>query len=256
VTTPGAFDETPSLPLDLGAEALSARLKDAIWSLARATKLVRVTSALEGSSSADDGITIKASMSKSSGDAKAACGDASTPDGAQSSPVEPLMPVAAGNCDFVTIEVSNDSDSDYYVGGFYVDALGGVAAIPGSARKSGCMRNLPAGTGKALNFKFWIDTWDEKAGRPSSTGAENFVVLAVPKQGSTPAPRLCALTQPTLADMQRTRAVETPDTRAKAGTLSTLLGGIQGESTRAVSAAPEDDGPPMSGRLFVFDVRP
>jgi hypothetical protein len=35
-----------------------------------------------------------------------------------------------------------------------------------------------------------------------------------------------------------------------------LLNGVQGATTRGASAAPEDGGPAMSGRLFVFDVKP
>lgn len=257
VTTAGAYDETPSLALDDNAEALSQELKTAIWSLARAAKLVRVASALDGAGSADDGIVIKATMARAgAANPTATCSNDNIPTAAQASPIETLLPAAAGNCDFVTIEVTNDSDQDYYIGGFYVDSLGGVAAIPNSAQRSGCLRNLPAGTGKALTFRFWIDTWDEANNRPFTTGAENFVVLAIPKEGSTPAPRLCALTQPTLAAMQQTRAVETPTARGNGSRLSTLLGAVEGSTTRAASAAPEDEGPAMRGRLFVFDVKP
>ena len=117
------------------------------------------------------------------------------------------------------------------------------------------MRNLPAGTGKKLSFSFFIDTWDEKAGKPSTVGAENFVLLAVPKDKGGP-PRLCAIAQPTLSGMQQTREVETAATRGSKSKLSTLLNGVEGSTTRGASAAPEDGGPAMSGRLFVFDVKP
>jgi Caspase domain len=258
VTTPGAYDETPSLSLDLPAEKLGAELKTAVWSLARAAKLIRVAAALGAGAAADDGIVVKATMSPAAArDPKGACKTDSAPDMAQASPFDPRLPAAAGNCDFVSIEVKNDSDQDYYVAGFYVDALGGVAAIPGSAAKTGCVRQLPAGTGKALNFKFWIDTWDEKANKPSTTGAENFVILAVPKDGSGgAAPRLCALTQPTLAGMQQTRNVDMAGTRGKRNKLADLMGGVEGTTTRGASAGPDDGGPSMSGRLVTFDVKP
>lgn len=257
VTEPGAYDETPSVDLAEDPAKLAGEIKTAIWSLARAAKLIRVTSALNSSGSADDDLAVKAVISPSPArNAKAACQTDKVPDAAQASPVSPMLPAAAGNCDYVSIEVSNDSDLDYYVAGFYVDALGGVTAMPASTQKSGCVRPLPAGTGKKLTFKFWIDTWDEKTGKPSTTGAENFVVLAVPKDGSGAAPRLCALTQPTLSAMQQTRAVEMPGTRGSAGKLSSLLSGVEGGATRGASAAPEDGGPPMTGRLFVFDVKP
>ncbi len=255
VTEPGAYNETPSL--DLNTEALASGLKTAVWSLARAAKLIRVTSALDSAGSSDDGIAITAVMAPSPArDAKAACKTDEVPDTAQASPVSPMLPAAAGNCDYVQIDVSNDSDIDYYIAGFYVDALGGVAAIPYSTAKSGCVRPLPAGTGKKLSFKFWIDTWDEKAGKPSTTGAENFVILAVPKDGSGAAPRLCALTQPTLTAMQQTREVSAGATRGSKKKLDALMNGVQGAATRGASAAPEDGGPAMSARLFVFDVKP
>jgi hypothetical protein len=89
-----------------------------------------------------------------------------------------------------------------------------------------------------------------------STGAENFVVLSVPKTVSAPPPRLCSLIQPTLADMQRTRGVEDAGTRGGKSKLSTLLGGVEGNTTRGASGGDDDGGPAMSGRLFVFDVKP
>ncbi len=257
VTEPGAYNETPSLDLNLYPESLASGLRTAVWSLARAAKLIRVTSALDSAASEDDGIAITAVMAPSPAhDAKAACKTDDVPDTAQASPVSPMLPAAAGNCDFVQIDVTNDSDLDYYIAGFYVDALGGVAAIPYSTAKSGCVRPLPAGTGKKLSFKFWIDTWDEKAKKPSTTGAENFVILAVPKDGSGAAPRLCALTQPTLTAMQQTREVSAGATRGSKKKLDALMNGVQGAATRGASAAAEDDGPAMSARLFVFDVKP
>ena len=257
VTEPGAYNETPSIDLHLYPESLAASLKTAVWSLARAAKLIRVTSALDSAGSSDDEIGITAVMAPAAArDPKAACKIDAAPDTAQASPVSPMLPAAAGNCDYVQIDVTNDSDIDYYIAGFYVDSLGGVAAIPYSTAKSGCVRPLPAGTGKKLSFKFWIDTWDEKAGKPSTTGAENFVILAVPKDGSGAAPRLCALTQPTLTAMQQTREVSAGVTRGSKKKLDALMNGVQGTATRGASAAAEDDGPAMSARLFVFDVKP
>ena len=257
VTEAGAYNETPSLALEGDAGKLGPALKDAMWALARAAKLLRVASALDQGGDADTDLTITATISKLAGqDAKAACAGNEPPPGAQSSPVEPLLPVAAGNCSFVDIAVKNDSDKDYYVSGFYVDALGGVSAIPANVGKRGCVRPLPAGTDKSLAFRFWIDTWDEKSNRPSSTGAENFVILALPKYDTHQPPKLCALTQPTLAAMQQTRGVEIAGTRGANSKLATLIGSVEGASTRGVSAAPEDDGPAMTGRLFVFDVKP
>ncbi len=92
VTTVGAYDETPSLALGLGPDQLSEKLKTTVWSLARASKLLRVTSALDQAASADESLSIKASLSRSSlKDAKAACKTDSTPDGAQASPFSPMI---------------------------------------------------------------------------------------------------------------------------------------------------------------------
>jgi hypothetical protein len=256
-TTAGAYDETPSIALDIDPHKLSAEIKNAVWSLARAAKLVRVASALGASAADGNGISIKASMARSpSRNAKAACDTKSAPAAAQASPFDPQLPAAAGNCDFVSIEATNDSDQDYYVAGFYVDALGGVAAIPSSVSRTGCVRPLPAGTGKALTFKFWIDTWDEKTGKPSTIGAENFVVLAIPKDKTGTPPRLCALTQPTLAAMQQTRGAEVTATRGQKGRLANLLEAVEGNATRGASSFPDEDGTALSGHLFVFDVKP
>ena len=254
VTKAGAYDETPSLPLD---ENFGSRLKDTVWSLARAAKLLRVASALDEGGDSDDGLTMTATISKAPGqEAKGACAGNDAPPDAVSSTLEPLLPAAAGNCSFVVIQMKNEGDLDYYVSGFYVDSLGGIAALPASAAKRGCVRTLPVGSDKTLDFRFWIDTWDEKAGKPSSTGAENFVILAIPKGDAREPPKLCALIQPTLAAMQQTRDVDFGGTRGSNKKLTTLIGSVEGSSTRGVSAAPEDDGPKMTGRLFVFDVKP
>lgn len=251
----GAHDETPSLALDGNAEKLSAQVKSAIWRLARAAKLLRVAAALGEGAGADDGIVMNATVSRlPDPDAKAKCQGDAPPPGAQATPLDPLIPKAAGNCDFVTIEVSNESDQDYYVAGFYVDALGGVYAVPGRSSKSGCVRPLTAGADRPLSFTFWIDTWDEDNNRPSSTGSENFVVLAVPKDETRQPPKLCALAQPTLDAMQRERSANTKSVGGN-NKLGTLLSAVSGDATRAMSSA-ESDGPSMSGRLFVFDVRP
>jgi len=258
VTTAGAYDETPSIALGDGPEKTGAALKTAVWSLARAAKLLRVTSAMEPNGGEDDGLKITASIARSpKQDDKAACSGIDAPADAKPVDLQPLLPAAAGNCSYVDIEVTNDGDLDYYVAGFYVDALGGVSAIPANTAKRGCVRTLPAGADKPLQFRFWIDTWDEKANKPSTVGAENFVVLAVPKLAAHEPPRLCALTQPTLQAMQQTRDVEIAGTRSANQKLASLIGNVEGGATRGVSAAPEtDDGPKMTGRLFVFDVKP
>lgn len=262
VETAGAYNETPSLDLNRYPEGLGTDLKNAVWSLARAAKLLRVASALDGTSidSGGDtsGITMKATMKRTPGqDPKGAC-PKDPPETALASPISPLIPLATGNCDFIEIEVSNDSDLDYYLAGFYVDSLGGIASIPASAAQNGCVRTLISDGKKSLRFRFWINTWDVKAKKPTSVGAENFVVLAIPKSENRQPPKLCALTQPTVSAMQQTRDVEMPGTRGSKDKLASLIGDMEGSATRGMSAAAEEesDGPQMAGRLFVFDVKP
>jgi hypothetical protein len=80
--------------------------------------------------------------------------------------------------------------------------------------------------------------------------------LAIPKDKTGTPPRLCALTQPTLAAMQQTRGAKVAATRGQKSKLATLLRAVEGNATRGASAAPDEDGPAMSGGLFVFDVKP
>ncbi len=93
VTTPGAYDETPSVSLDEDSAKLAANLKTAVWSLARAAKLIRVTSAFEGAEGNDSDIAVKASMAPAPArDAKAACKTDDAPETAQASPYRPCCP--------------------------------------------------------------------------------------------------------------------------------------------------------------------
>ena len=257
VETPGAYDETPSLAISAETAKFAPQVKNAIWSLARAAKLIRVAAGLGEASSGDDGITLKATMRRIPGqDPRGSC-PKEPPENAVSSAVEPLLPVATGNCDFVEISVTNETDEDYYVSGFYVDSLGGIAALPTNSVQNGCVRTLISDGQKDLRFRFWISTWDKKKNRPTSVGTENFVILASPKGENRQPPKLCSLTQPTLEATQATREVELPGTRGEKNALASLLGDVEGSATRGVSAvASDDEGPGMSGRLFVFDVKP
>jgi hypothetical protein len=56
--------------------------------------------------------------------------------------------------------------------------------------------------------------------------------------------------------MQQTRDVAEGVKRGSKAKLSRLMDGMQGSATRGASAAPEDGGPAMAGKLFVFDVKP
>ncbi len=262
VTDAGSFDETPSLSIGSDAKALADELKGAVWLLARAAKLIRVTGAAsEGTVEEGNGVAIAANVYRDGAkgaDAKTTCtpkGDTSLPKSALS----PLLPYAAGNCDYVEISVSNPTDYTYYVGGFYVDALGGVSPLIPKDADRGCVRKLPSGSGGSVTYKFKINTWDAAKDRPAATGVENAVVLAIPEDATKIAPRLCSLVQPTLDRTQTTRSAdEASAARGSGSSLKQLLEGVTGSSTRAatVATSSEDTGPQMGGGLFVFDVRP
>lgn len=258
VETPGAFDETPSLPLTGDGAALQLGLQDAVFRLARAARLLRVASSLTVSSpdEEEEGLFVTARIQRSTiDDPTQACPRQAAPS-TEADPLSPLLPVTAGNCDLIEIEVRNEGERDYYVSGFYVDSLGGIAVIPQSSGKSGCVRTLPMGADKPLRFSFRINTWDKAKNRPSSTGPENFVLMAAPKDDNRQPPRLCALTQPTLAKMQETRNVETPPVRGQVNQLQSLLDGLDGGTATRAASEDEGGGPVVTNRLYVFDVRP
>ncbi|MBL8905154.1 MAG: caspase family protein [Rhizobiales bacterium] len=262
VTDAGSFDETPSFALDTSASVLAEEIKQSVWLLARAAKLIRVTGAAsENAIEAGSSVEIKAEVYRAGikgDDAKSVCttkGDTKLPRTALSQ----LLPYAAGNCDYVEISVRNPTDYTYFVGGFYVDALGGVSPLIPKDADRGCVRRLPSGSEGAITYKFKINTWDAAKGRPAATGVENAVILAIPEDATKIAPRLCSLVQPTLDRTQATRSAEASTAaRGSGGSLKQLLDGVTGSTTRAatVATSDEDQGPQMGGGLFVFDVRP
>jgi hypothetical protein len=261
VTEADSFDETPSLAISSDAKALAEELKESVWLLARAAKLVRVTgAATEGTMEGGGRVEIAANVFRDGAkgvEASSVCapkGDITLPKTALS----PLLPYAAGNCDYVEISVTNPSDYTYYVGGFYVDALGGVSPLIPKDADRGCVRKLPSGAGGAVTYKFKINTWDAAKQRPAAIGVENAVVLAIPEDATKIAPRLCSLVQPTLDRTQSTRSAdESAASRGSGAGLKSLLDGVTGASTRAATvSSDEESGPQMGGSLFVFDVRP
>jgi hypothetical protein len=258
IETAGAYGETPSLPLAGEAGLAEADVRDAVWRLARAARLLRVASG-SPQSGGEDGeeadLQVSARIISTNREAQEAC-PKQPPAAAAARALSPLLPVAASHCDLVEIEVKNGGESDYYIAGLYVDSLGGISVVPRAAEKSGCVRTLPMGGDKPLRFSFWINTWDGAKNRPSSVGAENFVLLATPKDDSRQPPRLCALLQPTLSALQKTRAAET-GTGGEQSPLQQLLGNVESGATRGSADYAEEEGPAkLTSRLFVFDVKP
>ena len=260
-TKAGDFGETPSVAIGSDPQALADKLREAVWSIARATKLVRFAAATgKESGGGQGGVKIVAEMQRlgdKSADPKSACGK---PDkNAKGRPLETFATSAVGNCDVVRFRVTNESDIDtYYIAAFYVDALGGVQTLSNQDKSRGCVRTLYPGDNSVVNYTIQINTWDKRANAPAPTGEESTVILAIPQDSTKIAPSMCSLIQPTLADMQQTRGVEEKSaTRGTGNKLKGLLGGITGSATRGASIPEDEEGAPqVVGNLFTFDVKP
>jgi hypothetical protein len=260
-TKAGSFGETPSIEIGGDPKDLAEKVKQAVWSLSRAEKLIRFASSV-GSSQDENAerpeitATIQRKGDKSA-DPSTACAKPNKVD--PEKPLAAFAPQGVGNCDTVRFKITNETDQTYYIAAFYVDALGGVQTMSSQDKARGCVRTLYSGSGE-VTYTIQINTWDAKAKRPAAVGTENAVILAIPQDASKIAPSMCSLIQPTLSAMQQTRSVE--DKSATRGTgqgkaLKNLLGGITGSATRAATMEePEGGGPVMSSSLFTFDVRP
>ena len=256
MTEAGAYRETPSLPLDEDPERLRAEFNDAIWKLARAAETLCER---RRHSTAKTKATVWRSREPSPRSPTRIQGRVALQHHPGVTPRSPLYPrsclLRPATAVLSTFQVRNEGDLDYYLAGFYVNSLGGVTAIPTNVITSGCVRTLPAGSEGALSFKFWIDTWDEISNEPSSTGVENFLLLAIPKDETRSPPALCALVQPTLVAAQQTRDIEIATGQENG--LSKLINGIVDASSRGISvAAAGDDKSEITARLFILDVKP
>jgi hypothetical protein len=259
-TTTNPFDLTPSLPIGTDPAALAKQLKDDVWRLAKAAKLVRVAGAAAEGAGDDDGLRISAQLYRDparAADPKADCGakpDLSLPKTA----IAPSEPTAMANCDFVEIKITNESETTYFVSGLYVEALGAVKLLDPRDKSRGCVRRLYSGQDSSITYKLWLSTWDADTNQPAATGEENIAILAIPQDETNIAPVMCTLIQPSISAAQETRAAELSSTRGTSQALSGLIGGIAGSSTRGMKTAmsEDEDGPRVTGRVFVFDLRP
>lgn len=259
--TAGSFGETPSLAIDPDPKALAEKVKQAVWSLSRAEKLVRFAASIGNSGDENaDRPEITATIQRKgdkSADPSTACAKPNKTD--PEKPLAAFAPQGVGNCDTVRFKITNETDQTYYIAAFYVDALGGVFPLSNQDKARGCVRTLYSGSGD-VTYTIQINTWDPQNKKPAAIGTENTVILAIPQDKTKIAPSMCSLIQPTLSAMQQTRGVEDQSgTRgsAQGKSLKTLLGGITGSATRAASIQEDEEGgPTMSSALFTFDVRP
>jgi hypothetical protein len=245
-----SFEQTMSIDLGGSDAAVVEALQNAVWRLGRAEKLVRTAAVHSRPASSD--LIVEARLfreSERAADPRTGCIDRS--ENPLSEEVKARLrslsaaagPAAVGNCDVIRVTVANKSESDdYFLGGFYVDARGGVAVLLADGAEeaaSTCVYSLPRKQDQQLSFEMQLTTWMD--GQPAPTGLERLILLAVKRDASGLAPNLCLLGQESLA-----RAVETRDADTKRGEesdLDRLIGDIAG--TRAyggsmkVQAAPK-----------------
>lgn len=254
----GSFGETPSIEISGDPKELAEKVKQAVWSLSRAEKLIRFASSVGMSEDANaDRPEITATIQRKgdkSADPSTTCAKPNKTD--PEKPLASFSPQGVGNCDTVRFKITNETDMTYYIAAFYVDALGGVQTMSSQDKARGCVRTLYSGSGE-VTYTIQINTWDVQNRRPAAVGTENAVILAIPQDSSKIAPSMCSLIQPTLSAMQQTRSVEATRGTGQGKSLKNLLGGINGSATRSASIEEDEEGgPAMSSSLFTFDVRP
>lgn len=259
-TKAGSFGETPSIEIGDDPQKLAEKVKQAVWSLSRAEKLIRFASSIGSAQDPNtDRPEITATIERKGDKSSDPASTCAKPDkNAQGKSLAAFSPQGVGNCDTVRFKISNETDQTYYIAAFYVDALGGVMPLSSQDKARGCVRTLYSGSGE-VTYTIQINTWDAKNKRPAAIGTENAVIIAIPQDASKIAPSMCSLIQPTLSAMQQTRSVEGAATRgsAQGKSLKNLLGGITGSATRAATIQEDEGGgPAMTSSLFTFDVRP
>lgn len=266
VKDPQAFDKTLELALDVPDERLAAALRSTAWQFARAEKLLRLAS--NQSRKIDPAkLSFDASLFREgdrAADPRQACGrdQPLSPDEiARARPIGLSNAADVGNCDVIRVAALNTSSGDhYYVAGFYVDTRSGVWPMPLNGfedDQSGCAWPLPPGAGRDLSFDVQVATWDpsQNGGRggPLPSGRERVVVLAIKRDAAGQPPNLCALAQPSLADLKSMRSM-----RGTTNDLDRLLDGIVG-GTRGqpnVLSRPKPERVEMGGYVLELSVRP
>lgn len=196
VRDPKAFGSALSVGLDDPKAA--EWLRDAVWRLARASNLVRLagTSASVGNASdvsvelvvqreTDPNLADRAACPKGAGLTRAA----------QPRVLVDAEPVTVGHCDIAGVRVTNNSAVNVAVAAFYVDARGGVSLVDPRSRERGCVWIVPAQTADPKPKNMRLSVWDASVDAPSTTGAENIVVVVTDLTDQVAPPQLCHLVQ-------------------------------------------------------------
>ena len=250
VKSQDSFEQTLSIDLGGSETAVADALRNAVWQLSRAERLVR-TAAVHPTGVASD-LAIEAGLYREgerAADPRISCADRSTKPLSDTEKAHLRAvsaadgPSAVGNCDVVRVAIANRSTAnDYLVGGFYVDARGGILALPlssGDESMGNCVFSLPKRQDQQLSFELQVTTWsDDGSGNPgpAPTGLERMIVIAMKRDGSGLTPNLCALGQESLSATIATRDIAMASV-GTAAELDRLIGDIVGSGTRGFGTA-------------------
>lgn len=260
-----------TIGIDLGGadEAVAKALRDAVWKLARAERLVRMASGLRATGAGV--LSARAEIYReesASGDGPCAwpqelmAGEDLSP--AQLSAMRSLgssSPAVLRNCDVVRVAMANRSlvrTDHYYVNGFYVDARGGILplGLHGAAGRddANCVYDLPPIQEGETPIHAGVTSWDDDAARHAgSSGLERIVILAIKRDPTGRPPNLCSLAQETLAETIDTRSAL--DKAAQRSELQSLLADVTGGTRNGMAFSRPAPQIEMQSFLFEFDLR-
>lgn len=248
---------TISLDLTQSDGALAGALRRILWSMARASNLVRIASAGGEGGETLSPLIVEVDISREADlsrmvDEKRTCGTLSKPKAPEK--LTPAVPVAAGHCDTFGVTLRNTGEKDVDVGVFYLDSRAGVDLVDDRMANNGCVVTLPSAMAEPMRlpprqFAIWED------GKPLALGMQRILVFAMPRIGSSP-PSLCHLREPSIEAAARTATRSAAPARGFARLLS-QAGLADGSARSAAPTSAGDDGA-TSGvvvRQFTFDLR-
>lgn len=254
VTDPSVPGASISLELKQSDNALAGALRRILWSMARASNLVRIASTGEGGE-AESPVTVDVQIAREADarvtEQKKSCAPpvkAGAPE-----KLVPAVPVAAGHCDQFAVSLKNTGDKEVDVGVFYLDSRAGIDLVDDRMANNGCIVTLPSAMAEPLRlparqFAIWED------GKPLALGTQRILVFAIPRSGSTP-PSFCHLREPSIEAAARTATRSAAPPRGFAKLLSQA--GLADGSARsaAPTSAGDDAGAPAMVRQFAFDLQ-
>jgi Caspase domain len=243
-----------SLDLKQSDNALAGTLRRVLWSMARASNLVRIASG--AGERGEPAVSIEVDIAHDGDkvraiDEKRTCVPLLKSAGAEQ--LTPAVPVVAGHCDQFSVSLKNNSDKDVDVGVFYLDSRAGIDLVDDRMANNGCVVTLPSAMSEPMRLpprQFAI--WEE--GKPLALGMQRILVFAIPRSGSSP-PSLCHLREPSIEAATRTATRSAGVRRGFAKLLSQA--GLADGSVRsaAPTSAGDDPGSVAMVRQFIFDLQ-